>query len=100
VTKPVAKPKTKPATKPVTTPEPAQPPDQPPCPGSVDGPPGHTKSAQPDRPCKGDGNEGKGKKDGNAKGGFVLVLPPLAGTFLRIRGHRALRPLRRRRRTR
>jgi hypothetical protein len=68
----------------------------PPCPGSVAGPPGHNKTVQPTRPCKSHGHHAKGATGGKAKGGFVIVLPQVAGTLLGIGRRRARRPLRRR----
>jgi hypothetical protein len=48
------------------------------------------------RPCKSHGHHAKGSTGGKAKGGFVIVLPQVAGTLLGIGRRRALRPLRRR----
>ena len=81
-----------PTAKPVTKPVRARPP----CPGSVDGAPGHNKTNQADRPCKSHGHHAKGSTGGKAKGGFVIVLPQVAGTLLGIGRRPGLRPLRRR----
>jgi hypothetical protein len=81
-----------PTAKPVTKPVRALPP----CPGSVDGPPGHNKTDQAVRPCKSHGHHARGSTGGKAKGGFVIVLPQVAGTLLGIGRRRARRPLRRR----
>jgi hypothetical protein len=56
---------------------------RPPCPGAVDGPPGHNKGGDGTRPC--------GKGNGNAKGGFVVVLPMAAGSLELLRRSRSLR---------
>jgi hypothetical protein len=66
-------PSTKPP-KPSPTPKPAvKPQAHPPCPGSVDGPPGHSKGQPWEKPC-GKGNGGD-KGNGNTKGGVIIVLP-------------------------
>ena len=81
-----------PTARPVTKPVRARPP----CPGAVDGAPGHNKTGQADRPCKSHRHHAKGSTGGKAKGGFVIVLPQVAGTLLGVGRRRALRPLRRR----
>jgi hypothetical protein len=70
-------PSTKPPPKPTPTPRPAvQAQAHPPCPGSVEGPPGHSKGEPWEKPCgngKGGGNNGNGND--NTKGGVIIVLP-------------------------
>ena len=86
--KPTPAPTPKPVTKPARL--------RPPCPGTVAGPPGHNKSTASHGSCK--GGHGKAAKDkdstkGKAKGGFVIILPPVAAAVLGPSRRRVLRPL-------
>jgi hypothetical protein len=95
--KPTPRPTPKPT--PAPTPKPnVKPHSRPPCPATVNGPPGHNRTGSGDRPCKG-GHHGNGGKN-KATGGFVLILPPLAGSLVGIGRRRAIAPLRRHLRTR
>jgi hypothetical protein len=67
----------------------------PPCPDGVNKPPGHHKAAVTDRPCKPAAKHGKHSKGNVTSGGFIFIVPPLAGGLLGI-GRGPLRPLRRR----
>jgi len=92
--RPTTRPTPKPTPAPTAKPNAKPPHTRPPCPGSGTGPPGHNKGGSADRPCKG-GHHGNGGKQDKATGGFVLVVPPLAGTLLGIGRRRAIAPLRR-----
>ena len=92
--KPTARPTPKPTPAPTAKPNVKPTHNRPPCPGAGTGPPGHNKAGSGDRPCKGS-HHGKGGKNDKATGGFVLVVPPLAGTLIGIGRRRAIAPLRR-----
>ena len=69
--KPTPHPTPHPTPKPTPTPKPvAHEHRRPPCPGAVEGPPGHNKDVNSDRPC-GSAKDNNGKP----KGGIVIVLP-------------------------
>jgi hypothetical protein len=76
--KPTAAPTPRPTAHPTSTPKPVAGKvhkAKPPCPEPGKDPPGHRKTAQPDRPCKG----GSGHKKGGDVG-MVVILPLIVGS--------------------